>query len=238
MICIKCNQDKEPHKEGAVMCVDCFKAETNRKALQRRKNEDWMAIAEENEIPLYERQPEENDTEWALWNAYRNMYPATKPNIRIACQDLDITYDHARRISSRWDFSVRIKAWAKHCDELVSQERQDAIVAMNKRHIEMARKLQTKIDKAIDNIDPYELAPKDLNALMKTMAELERKAQLDETVGYTANVGLSANKQVKDMTTKKEDLPEVLSILMSAGVLDSKKIGIEQTTRVVVSEDD
>lgn len=236
--CIKCNQEKEPHAPGAAVCVDCHKADVNRKALQKRKNEDWMVLAEESEIELFERQPEETDVEWSLWCAYRDMYPATKPNIRVACQDLDISYGHARRISSRWDYSVRIKAWAKHCDELVMKHRQDAIVDMNMKHINMAEKLRKKLDTAIDNLDPYAMDARDINSLMKTMAEVERKAYGDDTQPYAANVGLTANKQVKDSTTKKEDLPEVLSILMSAGMLDSKKIGIEQTTRVVVQEED
>ena len=108
---------------------------------------------------------------------------------------------------------------------------------MNTTHISMAQTLQQKLKTAIDNIDPYSLSPKDINSLMKPAAEIERKAFYDETEEWKPETSTVANKELKESTTKKEDLTEVMGILMSAGLLQGKKVGVEQTTRVIVDGD-
>lgn len=234
--CKKCSQEVEEYRDGE--CEMCYKANVNRAALKRRNNTDWMRIAEESEIELYDRQPEETDTEYKVWCAYRDMYPSTKPNLRVVSEILGMNYSQVRHVSARWDFKIRIKAWAKHCDELTMKERQNAIVAMNKTHIDMARTLQDKLKIAINSIDPYELSPKDINGLMKTAAELERKAYGDNTEAYKPMISKDGNTEAKESTTPTQQLPEVLQILMSTGALQGSTIGIETTQRVIVKGDE
>lgn len=110
---------------------------------------------------------------------------------------------------------------------------------MNADHISMASKLREKLNMAIDNIDPLELKPSELNSLMKTMAELERKARTDtmavETMRAEGFVDAD-NPELKKSPTKQGDLSEVLSILMKAGALgDVGSLGV-RTTETKVTE--
>ena len=113
---------------------------------------------------------------------------------------------------------------------------------MNADHIAMAAKLRAKMHKAIDNIDPYELKPGELSSLLKTMAELERKAQLDTiNVEQQLSEGFvdADNPNIKKSPTKQADLGEVVGILLKAGALgDIGAIGVRQTTEVVMRDKD
>lgn len=233
MLCVRCNQ--ETGSAELNVCQTCRDAEKNRKALQKKSaNNDWLVIAEENEIPLYVQQPEELDDEYMLWLSFRDMYPHKKPTIRGASDACQVSYSRAKEIAAKWDWPIRLQAWGKHCNELAQQARAKKIVDMNTTHISMAQTLQNKLKTAIDNIDPYSLSPKDINSLMKTAAEIERKAFYDDTEEWKPETSTVANKELKESTTKKEDLSEVMGILMSAGLLQGKKVGVEQTTRVIV----
>lgn len=195
---------------------------------------DWLTIAEENEIPIYAQQPEEDEREFSMWLCYRDQYPEKKPNMKHVSTALDITYGNVRDVASKWDWQLRMKAWAKHLQDLSLQRRQQNIVAMNNKHIEMSATLQDKLKTAIDNIDPYQLQPKDINALMKTATELERKAYDVGVEEWRPDLVPEGGKDVKDSPTKKEDITEVMAILAQAGLFSGKKVGIEQTTRVIV----
>ena len=202
-----------------------------------KRNSDWLTIAEENEIPLYSQQPEETEKEFALWLSYRDQYPNTKPTMKRVSEVMGIPYGTVKTASAKWDWQLRLKAWAKHLQDLSTQQRQQSIVAMNNKHIEMSAALQEKLKVAIDQLDPYQLQPKDINALMKTAAELERKAYDVGIEEWKPELAPQGNKDIKESPTKKEDISEVMSILAQAGLFSGKKVGIEQTTRVVVDGD-
>lgn len=204
-------------------------------------NEDWITMAETNDLALYSRQPLEADSEWLLWNAFSGMYPETKPSIRAAANMINMSYSNAKLIASKWDYNVRIQEYKMFVDEQTKKERALAVKEMNAKHISMAQKLQGKLEKAIENIDPFELKPGDLNALLKTMNELERKAHLDkearELVEYTPNVSNTKTGQ-KEVAIKKDDMAEILSILSATGQLNNKTIGVETTTTRVIAREE
>ena len=107
---------------------------------------------------------------------------------------------------------------------------------MNKKHIDMATALNTKLAVAIDAIDPRALEPKDIKGLLHLSAELERKARMDKPDLRGPEL-TDANPSLKESPTKTEDLNEVLDILSKAGVF--KTIGVKQTTttEIVARED-
>ena len=233
--CRRCGQEKTPHKTNRHLCEDCVKAENNRVSYYRYHNFNWIDVAREAELELWERQPAETDREWQIWLAYRDMYPSTRPSYRQVAEQLGTTVAVVKKIGARWDFSVRLQAWAKYVDNLTLQQRQQEILDMNKRHIEMATALNEKLATAINAIDPYELEPKDIKGLLQLSAELERKARLHNSDVIRPELA-DENPNLKESPTKTEDLKEVLDILVKANVF--KAIGVKKTTttEVVVKE--
>ena len=128
---------------------------------------------------------------------------------------------------------MRMQAWIAECDRMTLAQRRQEVLNMNADHIAMATKLRAKMHKAIDALDPLMLAPKDLNGLLKTMAELERKAQVDAmSIETQMNDGFvdADNPNLKKSPTKQNDLSEVVGILLQAGALgDIAQIGVRQT---------
>lgn len=233
--CRRCGQEKTPHKTNRHLCEDCVKAENNRVSYYRYHNFNWIDIAREAELELWERQPAETDREWQIWLAYRDMYPSTRPSYRQVAEQLGTTVAVVKKIGARWDFPVRLQAWAKYVDNLTLQQRQQEILDMNKKHIEMAQALNEKLTTAINAIDPYELEPKDIKGLLQLSAELERKARLHNPDVIRPELA-DENPNLKESPTKTEDLKEVLDILVKANVF--KAIGVKKTTttEVVVKE--
>ena len=235
--CRRCGQEKTPHKTNKHLCEDCVKAENNRVSYYRHHNFNWIDVAKEAELELWERQPAETDREWQIWLAYRDMYPSTRPSYRQVAEQLGTTIAVVKKVGARWDFPVRLQAWAKYVDNLTLQQRQQEILDMNKKHIEMAQALNEKLATAINAIDPYELAPRDIKGLLQLSAELERKARLHNPDISRPEL-TDENPYLKESPTKTEDLKEVLDILVKANVF--KTIGVRQTktTEIVVKNED
>lgn len=236
--CIICQMEKddsELDQELLCVCRDCVDTTRRGAALVQVSNDDWIKIAESNDLRLYERQPMETDTEWKLWQAYSGMYPEQKPVLRVAAASIGISASYASVLKNRWDYNVRIQEYKRHIDELTTIERANAVKDMNAKHISMAAKLQGKLDQAIDMIDPGMLKPAELNSLLKTMAELEQKAHLnnDSVQADTKIIIGTKGKDEKDVTTSRDDISEILSILDgSVGGLAGLRgpIGVEKTT--------
>lgn len=236
--CRRCSQVKPPHKENRHLCEDCVKAENSRVSYYRQHNFNWMDVAKEADLELWERQPGETDWEYKVWLCYRDAYPGKRPSYRDVAEQLGTTLNAVRKIAQRWTFPTRLQAWAKHVDEITLKQREQEILEMNKRHVEMAKALNDKIQKAIENIDPYELSPREIGTLMKTATELERKARLDQVPKSSADLGVDdTNPELKKVDIKTENISEILSILGKAGVLNN--IGVRQTvtTEVVVKDE-
>ena len=243
VVCKKCGQ-KKPVGKTKGWCRDCEKAYVNRYSYIRRTNANWMDIAKENGLNLWDRQPGETQLEWTIWVAYRDSYPGKKPSYKDVTQIVDTTYDFVVKTASRWDFAARLQAWIAECDRITLDQRRTEILDMNAQHIRMAKKLRDKLDVAIDHLEPELMKPSDLNSLLKTMATMEKAARLDiiETDGQRreAIVGVE-NPNLKKNPTKQNDLNEVLGILLKAGALgDVSSVGVRktETTEVVVKDAD
>lgn len=244
--CRYCGQQKPASHRSPHMCVDCEKAYNSRHSYMRQRNSDWIEVARENGIELYERQPGETQLEWSIWQAYRDSYPGAKPSYKNVAAKVDSTYDFVSKTAARWSFNTRMQAWITYCDQVTLAQRRQEVLDMNADHIAMATKLRQKMSVAIDAIDPFSLKPGEINSLMKTMAELERKARTDTMAveAMQADGFVDAdNPELKKSPTKQNDLSEVLSILLGAGALgDINAIGVRttetKTTEVVVRGDE
>lgn len=234
--CSRCGQEKTPHKTNTHLCEDCVKAENNRVSYYRHHNFNWVDVAKEAELDLWERQPAETDREWQVWLAYRDIYPSKRPSYRQVAEQLGTTIGVVKKVGARWDFPVRLQAWAKYIDDLTLKQRQQEVLDMNKKHIEMATALNQKLSVAIEKINPDLLEPKDIKGLLQLSTELERKARMDKPDLKGPELA-NANPSLRESPTKTEDLSEVLDILSKAGIF--KAIGVKQTTttEIVARED-
>ena len=244
--CKKCGQQKPASRSTNGWCVDCEHAYDNRYSYLRLVNEGWQEIAKDSGLELWERQPQETQLEWTIWQAYRDSYPGAKPSYRVVAEQVGSTYGFVKKVARRWDFQVRMQAWISECDRLTVAQRRKEVLAMNQDHINMAAKLRAKLDLAIDLVDPATLKPSELNSLLKTVTELEKKAALDNVAqeeqlmaSAAASLGLNENPDIKVSETKKDDLGAVLGILLQAGALgDVTHIGVRKTTEVIVGDAD
>ena len=244
--CRQCGQQKPASHKSTHICVDCEKAYNNRYSYMRQHNADWLEVAKENGIELWERQPGETQLEWTIWQAYRDSYPGTKPSYKVVAAKVNSTYDFVKKTAARWSFQTRMQAWITECDRVTLAQRRQEVLDMNADHIAMASKLRDKLVVAIDSIDPVGLKPGEINSLMKTMAELERKARTDTMAveAMRADGFVDAdNPELKKSPTKQGDLGEVLSILMKAGALgDMSALGVRTTetkvTEIIAKGDD
>jgi hypothetical protein len=235
--CKRCSQVKPPHKTSRHLCDDCVKAEDSRVSFFRQHNASWIEAAKDAELDLWERQPGETDHEYSVWLRYRDAYPGKRPSYKDVAEELSTSINAVRKIGGRWSFPARLQAWAKHVDEITLAQRHQEILGMNQTHISMAQKLNEKLQKAIDLLDPYALSPKDLNSLFKTAAELERKARLDQPTTPVV-IAEDDNPNLKKMNVKSENISEILGILGKAGVLSNFGVKQTVTTEVVVRDDD
>lgn len=241
--CRRCSQDKPADSRDKHLCVDCAKAENNRYSYLRRNQGDWMEIAKEAGIDVWLQQPGETQLEYAIWVAYRDSYPGTKPSYKEAAEKVGTTLNFVRTVAQRWTFQARMQAWMAECDRLTMEQRRHEILEMNADHVSMAKRIRDKLSVAIDSIDPATLKPSDLTGLMKLSTELERKARLDTIDQEALQRDLVVDKEnpnIKKSPTKQSDLGEVISILLSAGALGSvTQIGVrETTTREIVAKSD
>jgi len=186
----------------------------------------WMVEAKEQGIDVWAQQPGETQWEYTIWLTYRDSYPGKKPSYQDVADQLQTTNSVVRGVASKWSFPARMQAWIAECDRITLQQRQQEIVDMNKANIEMAAKLRKKLSVAIDNIDELNLKPNEIVNLSKMTTEMERKARIDNLEQIPVE-----HKAVAAPPASKEDLSEVVDILLKAGALQ-----VKHTTEVKVDK--
>lgn len=234
--CASCGSTTGKSIRNPQLCATCYKKAVEQTKLMQKTNEGWMEQSEQLGLALYERQPEETDTEWAIWIKYRSYYPMPTPTWTALARELGVSVSTVTRTANRWAFKARMIAWAKRVDSDGQEKRILAIREMNDKQLSMAQRLHDKVSEAIDQIDPALLRPNEITNLAKFATELERKVTEyhEETV---ETVTQEAKSQVKQKT-KAEDLAEVMQILQQTGVVDSPQVvGIEQKTTILMKED-
>lgn len=241
--CPRCMQRGVADHRNKHICRSCAKAENNLYS-HRRRNHDWVAVAQEIGLELWMQQPEETQWEYTVWLAYRDSYPGKKPSYRAVAEQLSTTVNAVMKTAQRWSFQTRMQAWMRHCDDITLLQRRTEILDMNKAHISMATKLRDKLGVAIDNLEPVLLGPKEIVSLAKLSAELERKARLD-TLTQEEQVRVlttdNDNPALKTDSTPASDINEVLQILTKTGALGKiTNIGVRETktTEIALVDND
>ena len=244
--CPRCGRKQvEAHPVDSHLCRECVISERERtrsayKVVSRR--EDWIDVARDCGIDLWVMQPGESQWEYSVWCVYRDSYPGKKPDYRAVARQLNTTYDAVKHVASKWNFALRLQAWMSHVDKVTLEQRHREILDMNKEYVGIAATLRGKLATAVQGLNPAELKPSDIGMLMKTAAEIEKKARLDTLVEDEHISALSGNEEVASGIKKKEamksdDMTEIVGILAKAGVLGA--LGgatVKTTTEVTIKE--
>ena len=226
--CVKCGTHLNKSSEHPDYCVECWKKEANNTALARKVNSSWMEDSDALGLAYFERQPEETDTEWMIWERYRSHYPMKLPTWSELAKECGCSVGLVTRTAQKWSFKVRLQSWARYTDDSMMEERAAAIKEMNARQVSMAKTLQDKLKTAIDSIDPVLLRPGEIVQLLKVSAELERRivtATPERVEGTVADTG-----KKQGQLTKPEDMGELVAIPANAGVRHGQGSAVEQTT--------
>ena len=226
--CVKRGTHLNKSSEHPDYCVECWKKEANNTALARKVNSSWMEDSDALGLANFERQPEETDTEWMIWERYRSHYPMKLPTWSELAKECGCSVGLVTRTAQKWSFKVRLQSWARYTDDSMMEERAAAIKEMNARQVSMAKTLQDKLKTAIDSIDPVLLRPGEIVQLLKVSAELERRivtATPERVEGTVADTG-----KKQGQLTKPGDLGEIGASLAKTGVLPGQGIAVEQTT--------
>lgn len=234
--CPKCGRENvEASSRDPHLCVDCSKAENSRVQYYRQNQQDWLAEAKAAGIDVWARQPRETQWEYTVWCAYRDTYPGKPATYSDIARTLGTTTKAVKNIGMRWTFGARMQAWIAYCDSVTIAQRRNEIIAMNKTQIDMAEALNKKIATAIEKLDTSMIKPGEIATLMRTAAELERKARMDtvaQEVIMRESSQLDDNPELHKKKIKTSELGEVVDILAKAGVLDQMKVTQTVTTHV------
>ena len=231
--CAECGSTTQRSIRNPQLCATCYAKAEEQTKLMRRTNEGWMEQAQQLGLALYERQPEETDNEWIVWERYRSYYPLAMPKWSDLAKEVGLSVAFVTKTAQRWNFKARMIQWAKAVDSAGQEKRIKAIREMNAKQLSMAQRLHEKVAAAIDEIDPSLLRPNEIVALAKFGTELERNITTykEEKVESTAVAAAEQPKQ----RTKAEDLQEVMAILQQTGVVQpGAVVGVEQRTTVLV----
>lgn len=233
--CSKCGANDEI-SEDPKLCKLCFIEQKNKTALAKNTNADWMELAKTLGLEVFERQPEEGDIEWRIWEKYRSYYPLKLPTYSELAAATGHAVATVVKAAQKWSYKIRLLEWARYTDADIQTQRVAAIREMNQKQLGISKTMVDKLRTAVNNIDPLTLRPNEIINLFKVSVEMERKITeyVEPTVVQSAIADKSAPAQG---LTKVEDIDEIVEILKRAGALQGKNIGIETTTRVVLAEE-
>lgn len=213
------------------MCVDCERAWHNRMHALRDTNRDWMTIAKQAGLELWERQPGETQWEYEIWQCYRDQYPQQKPSLADVARTLALPRNVVNTVATRWQYVTRLQSWVRSVDIKLVNDRRQAIADMHTAHLDLARKMSEKASEALKYLDASTMSAKDITSMLRTMVDIENKARLDQLHNdeKIAEVNSAAeNPNLKTVESKQSDLGEIIGVLASAGVLgDITRIGVK-----------
>jgi len=235
--CENCDTTERPSKEKPHLCVHCAILDDKQTNLAKKTNSTWMELAKEYGLEYFERQPEESDTDWRIWEAYRSYYPLKLPTYSELAEKTGYASGTVVNAAQRWSYKIRIMAWARFCDAGIQTERVEAVREMNTKQQDMSGRLLKKLSEAIDIIDPKTLRPGEIVNLFKVATDLERKivTMTEEKVNQPAIV---ENDTRTHTLTKPEDIATIAAILRGAGVFEGREVTVETATRVLVKGED
>lgn len=155
----------------------------------------------------YEKQPGESERAYALFCVYRNL--GARRSLRAACEkhyDADYSVSKLRNAadwSSKYSWVERVRHWDAYLDREARAAQVEAIRAMNKRHVTMARGVQAKAAAALGKLDLVKLAEAgkltitEVGRAIEMACKLERLAMGEVTEATRAEVATKNDSKLE-----------------------------------------
>jgi hypothetical protein len=132
----------------------------------------------------WEQRDDETARAYEAFALYRSLGPE-RSCARVG-QKLGKSSTIMDRWSARHEWVDRVRAYDAAVSREVVQDETEAMIRMNKRHIEESQKLQQVVLQRIERMQPEALTPADVARWLDIAVKIERKCMgLDETGGKT-----------------------------------------------------
>lgn len=232
--CERCGREDMPSPDNPRLCKKCAIVDKNTTQLMKKTNSSWMDDAKEFGLEIFERQPEETNTEWMIWETYRNYYPGKLPTWSALAEKCGVSISTVVKASQRWSFKLRILEWARHCDAQSQEDRVLAVKEMNLAQNKLATTMLEKVNEAMEKLVPDLMKPNEIVNMAKLATELQKRT-VEAVPEKIQQPGIVDKVSARQEVTRAEDLAEIAEILKRTGALDGgKTVGIEQSTRIVI----
>ena len=235
--CEKCGKTVGQSKDDPRYCIQCANEENKKFAIEKKINSTWQEEAKNLGLELFERQPDETDTEWRIWEAYKGYYPMKLPTWTELARVVGCAPGTVVKAAHKWNFKIRILDWARYCDASNQEERVKQVQEINTAQLNHANKMMELVGKALEVLQPEYMKPNEIVSMAKLAADMQRKV-VEYKPEQIEQPGMTDRTTAKQELTKKEDLTEIAEILIKTGALTGKTIGIEQSTKLVVKGGD
>ncbi len=237
------------------ICTDCAKEVRQEIQATKRNNDNWLEFAIEEGIPLWEQQPNESNSEFALWQTYMELWPGVRPTVSKVSQASGVSVSTVQRAYNKWTWSARLQAWIREVTAERTADLRNARRKMVDDHVKMGELMRQKAIEAIEYFDPGDVTPNELVSILKETQRLESTARdmLDDVERATINdidsfspVDAPAGLFMDGASTEalpgaspraglnEASMLEVVDILAKAGVLK----GVAVQTNVALAVDD
>lgn len=257
--CSKCGRtfdiDCSRSNANRDVCKDCASGVRSETQIAKRDNSNWLEVAMEEGIPLWEQQPEESNAEFELWQSYMQLWPGVRPTVSKVASATGVAVSTVQRAYNKWTWSARLQAWIREVTAERTAELRSARRKMVDDHVKMGELMRAKAIEAIEYFDPGDVTPNELVSILKETQRLESSARdmLDDVERATAAdidssfspvdapAGLFVDGATSDSLSgapraglNEAGMLEVVDILAKAGVLK----GVAVQTNVALAVDD
>lgn len=236
-------------------CADCARMERSELTVAKQDNSNWIQLAREQSIPLWEQQPEESAAEFELWETFRDLWPGTRPTITKVSQIANVHISSVQRVFDKWTWTARLQSWIREVNADRRSELRESRRKMVEDHIALGEKMREKMLKAVEALDPEDVTPSELVSLLKETQRLEQtgrdslealEAEVASDIGDMPEGLFVEDGMAEERANSKgltiEDMTEIVDILAHAGVMqvNGAKVGVRQTTttEVVTTNDE
>lgn len=125
----------------------------------------------------WERQTNETTKQFEAFQVYRDM--GTSRSIRAVAEELGKSETLIGRWSSANEWVARCEEWDMEQDRIAREAQKKEIVAMRKRHANLAEAMLVKAAKALVKIPEEEINAAGLSKMVETASKLERLSRGD-----------------------------------------------------------
>ena len=129
----------------------------------------------------WERQPSEGKKAFEAFTCYRDL--GTDRSLTKVEQKYNKNRALIARWSSNWNWVERANAWDDELDRRTREEIAKGVTSMRKKHIDISNAMLTKALKAMSELNPKDMTPKDIKEFIKLATELERISRIPEMDG-------------------------------------------------------